>query len=136
MDRSILPRGSSGIARPLAAAASLSPAHSKAVAQSHSADASATSSLGTKEDSCRAATSPRQSSSGGADDRQVAAADEADATGPSAFAQRAAGAASRFDGSPASQPGVDGGFQRMVSKWQWTASGTTDRAGYVQPIHL
>ena len=97
--------------------------------------AAAASALGSQEDSGGVA--PPVPAVPGAvrpHDRAVAAAAGVDASAPAAASRRTGGGAAAADGCPAKQPGVDGGFQRLVADRRRAAGGTADGARLVQPV--
>ena len=116
-------------------AASFAAANYAGVAEADSAVAPTTSELGQPE-AGRSVAEGTSASSGSlcADDRQVAEADETESSSASTFAARATTEARRIDHLSAEQPGVDGGFQRLVSDSEWPAGGTADGAGFVQSL--
>ncbi len=68
------------------------------------------------------------------DDGQVVEADETELSSAPPFCSRTAIEARRLDRCSTEQPGVDRGFQGLVSNWGGPARGTADGAGFVQSL--
>ena len=127
--------GKARSARSNAATTWIAPANGVGVADSDSAIAPTPSELGQSEAwSSVAQRISASSCSLCADDRQMVAANEIESPRPTAFASGAATQAPRVDDRSAQQPGLDGGFQGLVSNARRSARGAVDGAGYVQSL--
>src|SRR5882724_3848719 len=115
-------------------AASLAAADFCGVAAAHPQTEAATSPLGKPQTlGAPAQGTSRPAGAGGAHHRQVAGADESRRPAPPDSAWAALGAPGADD-TASEQPGLDGGFQRLVSDPGRAASRSADGAGFVQPV--
>jgi hypothetical protein len=135
MEASLRARRSARTVGSEAVSPTLAAANEREVDEANSAVATAPSELGKSQ----AASSTgqriqRAASPGSAYDQQVAQKDEAQWPGPKAYSARTAEAAWKADDGWSKQPGMDGGFQRMVSNPRRASSRSADGAGFAQSL--
>src|SRR5580765_1601878 len=122
-------------AGPATSSEELAWANEPRMVEADAADEAAASQLGKSQTASSIAPGiPRASGSGRAHDWPVAQKDETQPPCSSTDSPRTASETWEVDGGWPEQPGLDGGFQRVVSNPRWAAGGTVDGAGSVQPL--